>query len=101
MLGADDVNAVYERFEEEYEESEEADAELEESVNAQRMLLRGPNARQPDATDAKAAHKGGEQKAQRDGGGPDGKLQQLIPDGFIDERRTTTRCKEQHQKGKI
>ena len=53
--------------------------------------------RQQDAAEAHAAHEGAEQNAERDRGRPDGQLQQLKPDDFINQRRTAAADEEQQQ----
>ena len=51
--------------------------------------------------DAEAAHKGGEQEAKRHGGGTDGQLQKLIPDGLVDQGGTSAAGKQDEQQGKV
>ena len=77
-----------------YHQRAPGDAGFERSVNEQRVVLES-QARQPDAADAKPAHKGGQQDTQRHRGGADGQLQLLVPDDFIDQRSAPAGSKEQ------
>src|ERR1035437_4789335 len=64
------------------------------------MLPGQPQAREPHRADAEAAHEGGQQKAERHGGGADGQLQKLIPDGLVDQRGASAAGEQDEQQGK-
>ena len=91
-----DVNAVDERHAEQQHQAHDADAELEDGVDLERMLLRVHVPRQQIAAEAHAAHERAEQHAERDRGRPDHQLQQLEPDDLVDQRRAAA-ADEQEQ----
>ena len=64
------------------------------------MLPFETHARQPHTADAEAAHEGGQQEAERHSGGTDGQLQQLIPDGLVDQGGASAAREQDEQQGK-
>ena len=96
VLRAGDVDAVHQRNAGQRQRGERGDAQLQRRVNAQRMPVRR-HARQRQAAGAQAAHVSRQQEPERDGRRSDGKLQQLIPDDFVDQRRTAAGGKQRQQ----
>ena len=85
------------RHPEQHEDADETDAELEVGVDLERMMRGADPPRQQDAAEAHAAHERAEQNAEGDRGGPDGQLQQLKPDDFINQCGTAAADEEQQQ----
>jgi hypothetical protein len=65
------------------------------------MLSFETHAGEPHTADAEAAHKGGEQEAERHGGGTDGQLQKLIPDSLVDQSGASAAGEQDEQQGKV
>ena len=95
------VDVRKDRHAEEDEQPEGADAELDQRVDAQRMLARGDVARQQEAAETHAAHEGAEQDAKRDRRRANDELQQLKPDDLVNEGGAAAGDKEQQQRGHI
>ncbi len=84
------VDGIDQRDHQQFEDAADGDANLNARVGPQRVhRMLGEIARQQQAADAQAAHEGGEQHAQRNGGRADHQLQQLIPDDFVNQRRAS------------
>ena len=101
VLGAGDVGHIHQRQQQVHQEGGSGDAEFQEGIDAQRMLPCEPQAGEPHTADAEAAHKGGEQEAERHGGGTDGQLQKLIPDGLVDQGGASAAGEQNEQQGKV
>ena len=74
------------------------DAELEQRVHTQRMMPARHSARQPEAAEAHPAHERAEQHADRDGRRTDHELEQLEPDGLVNEGRRSAADKQEQQR---
>ncbi len=98
VLGSGDVQAIQRRQAELHQDRARGDSQFEGGVNFQRML-RQADAREPQAADAQASHEGREQDAERNRGRPDGELQQLVPDDFVDQRAHAARRKKNQKDG--
>ena len=94
-----EVHAAHERHREQEDEAACADAELEQRVHAQRMTSVRDRARQPEAAEAHPAHERAQQDADRHGRRPDHELEQLEPDGFVDESRGSAADEQEQQRG--
>ena len=78
-------------------EADDADAQLQHGVDAQRMVPAGDDARQQQAAQAHAAHERAQQHAQRDGEEPITSCSSCEPDDLVDQRRAAAADEEQEQ----
>ena len=78
-----------ERDEQQLEQSDDADADFQQGVDAKRVVATGDEARQGEAPDAHAAHERRQQDADRDGGRADDHAEELEPDDLVDQRAET------------
>ena len=68
-------DAGHERHQQQHQDSENADAELDCGVHAQRMAAGGDQARKDQAAETHSSHEGGEEDAERNGSGADDQFQ--------------------------
>ena len=89
------------RHAEEDEEPEHADGDLDERIDAQRMLARRDVARQQEAAETHAAHERAEQHSQRHRRRANHELEELEPDDLVNQGGAAAGDKQQQQRGHI